>query len=130
MPVSIKYVGSKPQGVRDVVAGTLIQWGHGESRPVPEWAVSTLLAHPGIWARDTAAPEAETLEAELIKPPVDESETKQTEDAIQDLQVNAMDKDALEVYAKQKFGIDIDKRRAVGALRIQVQTLLAQYGVA
>jgi len=38
-------------------------------------------------------------------------------------EINDMTKDELEAYAKEKFGVDIDKRQKIDALRKQVTAL-------
>lgn len=129
MAVNIKYVGAKPQGVRDQVAGTGILWAHGETRPVPDWAVPTLLLHPTIWARAEGATDP-VSDADIVPPKPDPREETEVNEAIHDLQIGAMDKDALEQYAKRHFSVDLDKRRSVISLRNQVKTLVAQFGVA
>lgn len=45
------------------------------------------------------------------------------------LEISIMEKDALEVYARQNYSVDLDKRRSLDTLRTQV-TALVQGGVA
>ena len=45
------------------------------------------------------------------------------------LEISIMEKDALESYARQNYGVDLDKRRSLDTLRTQV-TALVQGGVA
>lgn len=56
---------------------------------------------------------------------------KQNKDAIEDtlVEIGLMEKDALEAYARQNYGVELDKRRSVDTLRNQV-TELVQGGLA
>ncbi len=45
-------------------------------------------------------------------------------------EINEMGKDDLEKYAKEKFGVDIDKRKKIADLRKQVTDLAGDDGVA
>ncbi len=42
--------------------------------------------------------------------------------------INDMNKDELEVYTKEEFGVDIDKRKKIAALREQVAAMKADGG--
>lgn len=120
----IKYIGKRPT-YKDGAYSTGIEWVQGQTQLVPADTARLMLRHPDVYVPgDTAETAVATVVAQESE---DESEeaTQDARDAIA-----TMNKDALELYAKTHFQIDLDKRQGVEKLRTRVVGLIDQYGVA
>ncbi len=118
--VSVKYIGKRSSYV-DGAFGTRIAFTQGESKMVPADKALLMLRHPDVYVPGKAdAPIA-----------VVATVTNQEAEDAQDLRdsVSAMsDKESLSFFAQSKYGIKLDKRKAVEDLKLQTLGLIDQYG--
>lgn len=123
--IAIKYIGKRAT-YRDGAYGTGIEWAHGQTQWVPADKARLMLRHPDVYVAGEIEAPAEPV-VEPVKPSADDSE-----ETLQDARdaVAAMNKDALEMYAKTHFQQDLDKRQSVEKLRARVVGLIDQYGIA
>lgn len=117
----ICYVGRRPV-YREGAYGSGIVFQQGETKLVPADLAAKLLRHPDVYAPGVEAG-AQTVE---LKAPAKQTQDESTQD-LRDT-IAFMDKDALEVFAKTNFKIDLDKRKSVASLRQHVTQLVDQYG--
>lgn len=120
----IKYIGPRAT-YREGAYGSGIIFTKGETINVEDDILANkLLRHPDVYVRGDAntAGEVSASKAKDV-----ESEADPLQDARD--AIAAMNKDALEVYAKTHFGVDLDKRKSVDSLRAQTTSLLDQYGL-
>jgi len=124
----VEYVGPKDMHP-DGVYGTG-QWTPGLVKSVPSAIAAKLLRHVGVWK----AAEGENMEAvEMAAANVEPNEEQEIQEINADIlrkQINTMDKDKLSDIAEKHFGVKIDKRGTVEALRTRVNAMIDQYGVA
>lgn len=120
--VAVKYIGARQQH-KDGIYGTG-HWVPGQSRMVAAFTAKKMLTHPDVYVPGE-------VESATPLPSAADGSARNDEDPIQDLRdsVAAMDKVALEVFAKTHYQVDLDKRRNVDALRTQVTQLIDQFGV-
>lgn len=118
----IKYVGHRAR-YREGAYGSGIEFVKDETKLVPPELAAKLLRHPDVYVQgeDQGAEVANVAQ----KKDDDEDQSQDTRDAIA-----AMDKDALESFAKTHFSVDLDKRKSVGNLRQHVTNLVDQFGIA
>lgn len=123
--VAIKYIGKRTTH-RDGAYGTGIEWVQGQTQWVPADKARLMLRHPDVYAAGEM--EASTATAAAVAQP----STEDSEETLQDARdaIAAMNKDALEMYAKTHFQQDLDKRQSVERLRARVVGLIDQYGIA
>lgn len=118
---SIQYIGKRLE-YTDGTYGTGIHWIQGESRLVPADKARLFLKHPDVYVLgEVDAPTA----ALNTKPKTDEDDDKQD---MRDTIAN-MDKDAIGLFAKTHFNVDIEKRKGIATLREQVTGLFDQFGL-
>lgn len=142
VPVIAGHVPVRYCGRRDVwtdhIYGSGLSFTKGQTRSLPAELARKLLRHTDVFvageveaetAAEVEAPEDDT--ADLLE----EAEAKRAEQekersALQDLrdQVMLMDKTSLERFAKTNYRQDLDKRKAVTALREQVIGMIDQFG--
>lgn len=119
--VSIQYIGKRPE-YTDGTYGTGIHWVQGESRLVPADKARLMLKHPDVYVPGAVDAPVASLD---IKPKTDENDEKQD---MRD-SIATMDKEAIGVFAKTHFNVDIEKRKGLPALREQVTGLFDQFGI-
>ena len=139
----VQYIG-KSSPWTDRIYNTNLSFETGQSRDLPDNIAKKFLKHTDLFAEaDTqdkqatqakAEKQAETQDdtAQLLAE-AEKAKTAQIEkqnnlaDIVQE--VNNMDKDGLEKFAKHHFQQNIDKRLAVDKLRKQVRTWIDEYGL-
>lgn len=128
--VRIQYNGRKPYRDRTSLRLT---WEPGEKNLVSPADAKALLrfvefteaeASPESDATTDEAMEANTRQQQVEAKQKDEHVEKE---AVLTL-VESWDKNQLEAYARQHYAVELDKRRAVGALRQEVSILVEQFG--
>lgn len=119
MPKLIQYVGTKPAGKTDNVAGTGLRWdAPGEIHEVADEAAAKLLKHPDVW-REVIA------EASALEPVKQEADTPPglrwllELDNGERLVLDAMDDEFVKGFADAN-GLKVDKRKKGDALRAAV----------
>lgn len=147
---TIRYEGKSPYTDRTTMRNA---WEPGEEKLVSEADAKQLMRYlefKRVPAATTPEPADETSaepkkggksgkkpasnEAALAQAQLAQQKAAATEklkkDAIEDtlVEISVMEKDALEAYARQNYGVELDKRRSVDTLRNQV-TDLVQGGV-
>ncbi len=123
--VKVRYDGMTPYTDRTPLKNA---WEPGDVKLVSE-ADARALGRYLEFQRVTDEAEAALAQAQLAQQQAATIE-KQNKDAIEDtlVEISVMEKDALEAYARQNYGVDLDKRRSLDNLRNQV-TELVQGGV-
>lgn len=122
--IAIKYIGHRPV-YRDGACGSELVFEQGQTLPVADEFAVKMLRHPSVYVRgELGENEPEAPEAKKTKATDDEDPAQTMRDSI--VQMN---KDALETFAKTHFSVDLDKRKSVGDLRMQVTGLFDQFGV-
>jgi len=124
--IPVKYVGHRPT-YTDGTYGTRIVFTQGETLLVPAAKAKQMLRHPDVYVPGDLTEPAATapIDASSQSKKSDEDDQEQ---GVRDA-VAAMDKAALEQFAKTHFNVEIDKRKAVATLRAEVTGLIDQYGV-
>ena len=119
--VSVRYIGKREE-YTDGAYGTYIKFLQGQSKLVPADKAALMLKHKDVYEPGDSNAKMDRAEKKAKK--ADEAE------ANQDLYdtINAMDKAGLESYASTNYQIDLDRRKSVTDLRIQVTGLVDQYG--
>lgn len=121
--IPIKYIGKRPT-YRDGAYSTGIEWVQGQTQLVPADKARLMLRHPDVYVPgDEAVTDVAVVAAPQAKDD-DADASQEARDAIA-----TMNKDALEIYAKTHFQIDLDKRLGVEKLRAKVAGLVDQYGL-
>ncbi|RMX08504.1 hypothetical protein D8I35_05350 [Corticibacter populi] len=132
--IKIQYTGRKPY--RDATKLRNV-WAPGDAKLVPELDAKMLLRFAEFQpaeAKQQADPAAKQEDAEVQQAKAAqeaaEAEAKQQADLLAGVlaEIESMDKAALEAYAK-RYEVELDKRKAVGTLRIEVQNLVEAHGV-
>lgn len=122
----IEYIGIKPNGRKDTVAGTGIEWTHkGDVREVPEHAVPLLLKHTDIWARAKAPAGLSEAPPPDAPPPAEPGpyELQGADGQIVDLA--KMDDAELKAFVRGTPGLDaVDLRKKGDALRDAIMELI------
>lgn len=123
--IAIKYIGKRAMH-RDGAYGTGIEWVREQTQWVPADKARLMLRHQDVYVAGDMVTPPEPV-AEPAKP-----STEDSEETLQDARdaIAAMNKDALEMYAKTHFQQDLDKRQSVEKLRARVVGLIDQYGIA
>lgn len=119
--VAVRYEGPRAT-YREGAYGSGLVWAQGETKLVPEVLATKLLRHAPVYVPGDKKAAPKQAEAIATQQPQHE-DTQQVRDAL-----NAMDKDALEAYARTHFRVELDKRKSVQSLRGQVTQLVDQYG--
>ena len=118
----IKYIGKRPTYI-DGMYGTHTAFVHGETAMVDSDIAAKMLRHTDQYELGVAKGAAPSVEKPAGKPEKEDEATQDLRD-----QINAMDKDALEAFAKNHFKIDLDKRKSAASLRQHVTQLVDQFG--
>ena len=122
----ITYIGHR-QTYREGCYGSGLVFSQGQTINVDDDALAKkLLKHKDVYALG----EADAAE-EVEKVPATAQETDKDADPAQDMRdsIMAMNKDALETFAKSNFSVDLDKRQKIGDLRMKVIGLFDQFGM-
>ena len=107
----IKYIGKRPTYI-DGMYGTHTAFVQGETVMVDSDIAAKMLRHPDQYELGKAKGAAPAVEPTAEKPVKEDEATQDLRD-----QINIMDKDSLETFAKNHFRIDLDKRKSVSSLR-------------
>lgn len=145
--VAVQYVGRKPEW-RDALYNTGLYFVADQVRNLPAHIARQLLRHGDLFreAKVEVAPVEAEVVAEVVEPnvhPVDDTaqilEAAQEEQQDVDLAlqkildlkqtVGFMDKEALKQFALTNYGLKIDGRLAVEAMREQANQMIDQFGV-
>lgn len=124
--IPIKYIGHR-ETYRDGCYGSGLVFAKGQTINIEDEALAKkLLKHKDVYALG----EAEAAE-EVEKVTTTAQETDKDADPAQDMRdsIMAMNKDALETFAKSNFSVDLDKRQKIGDLRMKVIGLFDQFGM-
>lgn len=132
---AIAYIGKKP--FSDRLYNTGLNFDVGQVREVPDDMARLFLRHKDLFAVSDKAPkvskpkETDNTQALIDQKAKEIAEKTKDENNLQDLytQVSVMDKDALEQFAKDRYQVDLNKRKAVETLREEVVGLIDQFGV-
>jgi len=146
--VNIRYVGAATYRDRTALKNV---WEPGDEKPVSEKDAHTLLGYLEFERAEAKPGKADATKADAKKgktagaeeKPTQEEAEKQAQQAQQEvlerersakkqaeaemLEVELMNKGQLEAYARETYGVELDKRRSVDMLRTQV-IQLAQGG--
>lgn len=124
--IPVKYVG-KRDSYADGTYGTRIVWAKGETQLVPADKAELMLRHPDVYVKGETTKDTSVAK---VEEPKKKDKKESEEDQAQELRdaVQAMNKAALQQYAKTNFQIDLDKSKPVAALRSEVIGLIDQYG--
>lgn len=135
--MKIMYIGRQPVH-RDRLFGTHIRWnGPGDVQEVEpdEVAAKMLNQHPDVY---TAAPDSKSAPAEAVPRPTEPEIVPPC--GPEDIDEPAIDVDGhvvplrlankvqLEAYAKERFGVSLDRRRTQQALAEEVLRLIDELG--
>ena len=125
--VGIRYVGVRDLH-EDHLYGTRLAWLPGQVHNVDAAIAVRMLMHKDVYERadvETNKPvSGKSNQVEQEQNRIQEQQLEDTRSAIA-----IMDKDALEQYAKTHFQIDLDKRKGLSSLRLQVVGLIDQFGM-
>lgn len=121
----IKYIGHRPF-YREGAYGSGLAFTKGETLNVEDDALAAkLLKHKDVYVRGDAEDASATVAP--VKQAKQDDEEEQSQDARD--AIAAMNKSALETYAKTNFSVDLDKRKSVESLRQEVIRMFDQFGV-
>lgn len=132
---TVTYIGKKP--FKDNVYGSGLTFENGQSRDVPELLAKNFLRHKDVFKpggkvdapkkKEDVKPDTEDV---LKKAEQARKEQEQKENAYYDLrdQINEMNKEALELFARSKYDLELDRRLKVEKMREQVIKHIDQYG--
>ena len=125
-------VGIRDVGVRvlleDHLYGTRLAWLPGQVHNVDAAIAVRMLMHKDVYERaDAVADRPVAGKANQVEQEQKRIQEQQLEDTRSAIAI--MDKDALEQYAKTHFQIDLDKRKGLSSLRLQVVGLIDQFGM-
>lgn len=118
----IKYVGKRPTYI-DGMYGTRTAFVQGETVMVDSDIATKMLRHPDQYVLGKTKGAEPAVEQPTEKPAKEDETTQDLRD-----QINIMDKDSLETFAKNHFRIDLDKRKSVSSLREAVTQLVDRFG--
>ena len=123
--VRIKYSGRKAFNDR----ASKTTWLPGDSKPVTVDTARRLNKFAEFSPDAVGVNEADEVQSAMARQTEVELEASQERNQVEHmlLTVESMDKGALEAYAG-KYEVNIDKRKKVEDLRVQVSTLIEQFG--
>jgi hypothetical protein len=121
-PVAVRYIGHRPT-YKEGTYGTGILFTKGKSEFVPADKAAQLLVHKDVYEPGDASECGEVV--------IDKKVTDDSDDPVQIARdsIAVSGKEALEAYARVHFGVELDRRHTVEALRVHVTGLLDQYGL-
>jgi hypothetical protein len=120
--IPVRYIGHRPT-YKDGAYGTGIMFTKGKSEFVPADKAALLLTHKDVYEPGDAS--------ECGEPVIDKKATDDSDDPVQMAHdaIAISGKEALEAYARVHFGVELDRRHTVEALRTQVNGLIDQFGL-
>lgn len=123
--VALHYTGDKDYRDRTPLKNL---WAPGDVKLVAERDARRLLQFAEFQRHEGATTPEQQRQAATAQQIADvqKDKAKQTLENVQ-VSIDQMDKAALEAYARN-YGVELDKRRAVGALRQEVQALVELHG--
>lgn len=134
----VKYIGKRNPWT-DRLYSSGLTFEPNQVREVPDDVAKKLLRHVDLFettdekakAEPKAEPKDDTI-AQLEEGKATKTAKQKDVNQLSDLhdQINQMEKDSLERFAKEHFNQDIDKRIGIDKLRDQVRGWLDQYGAA
>ena len=125
--VGIRYVGVRDLH-EDHLYGTRLAWLPGQVHNVDAAIAVRMLMHKDVYERaDVEANKPVSGKSNQVEQEQERVQEQQLEDTRSAIAI--MDKDALEQYAKTHFQIDLDKRKGLSSLRLQVVGLIDQFGM-
>jgi hypothetical protein len=128
--IPITYIGHRPV-YRDGACGSGAVFEKGQTLHIQAEFAHKMLKHTGVYVR---ADEASAQTAEVVVPVDTSKKDEQVEDfnRQQDMRdtIAQMDKEALVVFAKTHWRMDLDKRMKVENMRSLVAQNFDQFGVA
>lgn len=132
---AVTYTGNETPFV-DRLYGSRLSFEPGQTRAVPHELAERLLRHADVFKAADQAPAAaekpvDDTQALLEQAKLEEQAKRDEQNQRHDLvdQVNAMDKEALQTWAKDKFGEVVPKTLSLNNMRDRVIGLIDQYGV-
>lgn len=146
--ITIEYIGKRDPW-KDSLYQSGLTFAPKQSRHVPEPIARKLLRHADLFKQvdksaDTKSEpkadsksdaktedKADDTQAQLAKGEKAKADKQKQVDKSADIldQVNVMEKDSLEKFAKEHFDQDLDKRLSVDKLREQVRGYIDQFGI-
>jgi hypothetical protein len=117
----VRYVGTRLE-YEDGTYGTKIKWKQGETKFVPEGVAGKMFRHPDVY--ELGNPEDATKA--IVQDNSDRTKEDPTQEA-RDL-IASMNKDALQAYAKTNFGAEVDMKKNVDDLRVEVTGMVDRFG--
>jgi hypothetical protein len=130
MTVKVQYIGTRELYVEKLYRSGLT-FTPGQVRTVSGDLARKLLRHVDIFKVEEQ-PKGEEAEQELPdEKPEDSPPDNSEEDLIAGLkdQISIMDKLALESFAREKYGQELDRRFGIEKLRLSVMEMIDQYGI-
>ena len=124
--VTVKFSGSRAYRDRTAYANV---WQPGDVKAIPQDAAQQLKRFAEfkvVGQKPTKEQEAEAALSQKAVTQKQEDEHNETEGML--LAVEAWDKNQLEAYAR-KYDTELDKRRSVSSLRLDVANLVERFGV-
>lgn len=115
--VGVKYIGAK-ESKSDNVAGTNAVWKSGEVLNFSSDIAKQLIAYTGVFEIADPDPNASTY--------IGKVKQDKTADVVPFVNINAMDANALAIYARLNFNQTIDIAAPIQDLRNQVQNFMVQ----
>jgi hypothetical protein len=134
--VPVKYIGRRPEYL-DRLYGTGLKFLSGETLPLPAEIAAKFLRHADMFEKGQAVAESKDEDAgndkaakQLEESAKQQQKERDEQNALQDLrdQVQSMNTEALENFAKVNYRQDIDKSKDLPAQREQVIGFIDQYG--
>lgn len=141
---AIRYIGKK--SFTDRLYGSGLDFEPSQVREVPSELARSFLKHADLFEVETpqgkpitppnddeppepTEPQDDTAELLALQAEKDKAKA-QDENNLQDLfvQVSVMDKNALEQFARDRYQVDLNKRKSVENLREEVIGLINQFG--
>lgn len=130
---NVRYIGKKP--FNDRLYNTGLTFDVGQVREVPDDMARLFLRHQDLFVLSDKPTKKDKPKSDDTQELIDEhakvtAQKTKDENDLQDLyvQVHNMDKDALEQFAKDRYQIDLNKRKSLENLREEVVGLIDQFG--
>lgn len=119
--LTLKYTGKTAYRDRTLLRTI---WQPGDIKSIPTQEARRLLKFREFEVAEDAKPDAESQVAQYAAKVQEQDSEKET----MLLTVEGWDKSQLEAYARQ-YSVELDKRKSLANLRLEVSTLIEQFGV-